>query len=442
MLKNVLLVAGLLLLVCAVAGTGILFIRTATATSTTDLDSGQSFSLPSPPNELNAVPDEPTRRGVSMGSPAIWSAGALILAVNTGIIVALIAALVSGLVASGRTTQPAASEAVETADEIGRPTNKSSIRWLVTGAAVVLFLFCAGTSLCFLGNALLADNGTVGEPTELSAVESPTSGTVGPSPTPRPPTSGQGDQPTRTPRPPGGWLETTEPLPLSPTLSTQSLLTSTLALPGASPTEASSHTEEPGSSPETVLVATEHPLRLSMHDSGEVRISLIRLEKDDAYTLTVEFSDNVGELMTLEMPEDAIPEAPLPEAFGAEYQGYAVASLAGGGFDITLLNVDSRESLEQSRIDWVWSVKPSGTIGEHTLVARIEGIWERVDGQGTPIERQLWRNRFNIRVTQSLVTVGQLNVISMVGSIAGSGLSIPWAFDKTKSFLERRRKRE
>jgi hypothetical protein len=69
MLKNMLLVAELL--VGAVAGTGILFIRTATVISTTNSDSGQGFSLPSPPNELYAVPDDPVWG--SMGSPAIRS---------------------------------------------------------------------------------------------------------------------------------------------------------------------------------------------------------------------------------------------------------------------------------------------------------------------------------------------------------------------------------
>jgi hypothetical protein len=134
------------------------------------------------------------------------------------------------------------------------------------------------------------------------------------------------------------------------------------------------------------------------------------------------------------------PEAPIERAFGPDYEASVTASLVSTAFEIEPVG-DASQSLDQSVIIWEWNIicdRP----GEQTVNARIEAEWVPTGGEGAAIQRQIWLSRFDILVTEPLITPGQLSVMSVVGGFIGSGLSLPWLFEQARDVLKGRKKTE
>jgi len=135
-------------------------------------------------------------------------------------------------------------------------------------------------------------------------------------------------------------------------------------------------------------------------------------------------------------PPAGTPGVPVAESFGPEYRGYAVAHLVGAAFDVSPLTTES-QSLEQSEIVWEWNVLPKKA-GPQVVNVDIVVQWRPVGGAGEIIQRQVWRRQLQITVREPLIAKGQLSLLTVVSGFLGSGLSIPWLYEK---IAESRRKR-
>jgi LysM repeat protein len=135
-------------------------------------------------------------------------------------------------------------------------------------------------------------------------------------------------------------------------------------------------------------------------------------------------------------PPVGTPGVPVAESFGPGYRGYAAAHLVGAAFDVSPLTTES-QSLEQPEIVWEWNVLPKKA-GPQVVNVDIVVQWRPVGGGGEIIQRQVWRRQLQITVREPLIAKGQLSLLTVVSGFLGSGLSIPWLYEK---IAEKRRQR-
>jgi hypothetical protein len=117
--------------------------------------------------------------------------------------------------------------------------------------------------------------------------------------------------------------------------------------------------------------------------------------------------------------------------FGTEYVATATASLGADGFDPTLVGPDE-QPLDQAT--WTWSISPEHE-GHQTIYLEIDVQW-------APLARgqtRTWDSEYSldIAVEKPLLTVGQIDLSSVLIGMLGSGLSIPWLAEQIAA---RRRK--
>jgi LysM repeat protein len=249
----------------------------------------------------------------------------------------------------------------------------------------------------------------------------PTYAHPGPYPGPYP---GPGELPTTTPpqistptTPP--LVETLTPTPTSaPATLMPPLLTSTPA---------------PSTGLPTVSVNVEWPRRMEIDRSDSIRVSLVRSTGPSVVSVTI----LPGHTATaFPLPTVGTPEIRFEEAFGPDYKGFAVANLAGSAFDVTPLTTLT-QSLEQTDITWVWNIAPKRG-GRHVVNVYIEFQWKPTRNDGEIIQRQMWiSSPLEIDVNEPLIATGQLSLFTLVGGLIGSGLSVPWLYER----LEARRKK-
>jgi hypothetical protein len=190
----------------------------------------------------------------------------------------------------------------------------------------------------------------------------------------------------------------------------------------------------PTAEPNT-LVEAEWPARIKARQSGTIRVSIIKT--NEGYTPIVEIPSNTAVAST-PIPVGT-PEADLPRKFGEGYEAYAVAHIAGASFDISLASPES-QSLDQSRIDWIWNIT-SDSPGLQGLDLSVEIEWKPVGNTGESIRRQIWRSHIVIDIFQPIVTSGQVSAFSLFSAFLGSGLSIPWIYEiVSKRRSQQRRK--
>lgn len=185
--------------------------------------------------------------------------------------------------------------------------------------------------------------------------------------------------------------------------------------------------------PRPRVIDAEWPRTLEKGRTGNVRISLVQTD-DKTYTPVISAPNNtavVGTPITL-----GTPGVDLTAQFGANYDAYVSANLAGAAFNIDAL-VKEPQSLEQPDITWTWSVLAREDRTQ-TLDARINIEW-RPRGGGAPIQRTLWRSQFAVEVGQPFVPMDLFGLLNALTAFAGSALSGPWIIEK---LLEVRRSRK
>jgi hypothetical protein len=134
------------------------------------------------------------------------------------------------------------------------------------------------------------------------------------------------------------------------------------------------------------------------------------------------------------------PRVPVERAFGPEYRASAVANLVGAAFDVDPLTTEY-QSLEQPRITWKWNVVPKKA-GPQVVNACIKVRWEPIGGDGQIREREIWDEELEIVVGEPWIATPQLNIVSLVSGLLGSGLSMPWLYERIRKAREKRREEE
>lgn len=206
----------------------------------------------------------------------------------------------------------------------------------------------------------------------------------------------------------------------------------TIYLPPASPGTAQ---PDPTSSPRPYMVESEWPVRIGTKRSSTIRVSL--MTGTEGLVPTVEIQGNTAALST-PIPVGTA-EAELRSAFGNEYEPYATARLEGTSFDIELASPEV-QSLSEPRLSWIWNIS-SEDPGPQSIDGYIEIEWKPVDGAKRSEKRQVWSFHLDIEVVQPLFVRGQVNVLSLVSGVIGSGLSLPWLYDAYNRRRSQQRRR-
>lgn len=221
--------------------------------------------------------------------------------------------------------------------------------------------------------------------------------------------------------------------------STSPFETATATLPNVM---SSGPTRSPTNTPvsvslERALIEAEYPEKIEIGRSDWVRFTLIRTEQQ-TWVATVESTEHVAVVVTPQAV--GTREAPLPMAFGTEYTtGCATAVLKGQAFNISDVTSGCQD-LAQYKITWEWNIIPkSDALGPQVINIRLEGQWENT-ATGATVQRELYSGRLEVEVTRPIT--GYINTASLVSGFFGSGLSIPWLFDKLKDLRDKRKKKE
>jgi len=213
-----------------------------------------------------------------------------------------------------------------------------------------------------------------------------------------------------------------EPTTENPRTPTPTLLPSqTTALP---PAKTATATLPPTPVPDRVF-ELEYPQEIERGRSDWIRITLLRTQGQD-WQVTVESTAHASEVATPQAMEAG--QVSLEGAETAGYTACVEAVLEGQSFDIGALSPEC-QSLDQARITWEWNIKPKSdtSLGPQVVNIRISGIWESTTRNSTE-EHTLYRDMLEITVSQPLIAY--VNLSNIVSSVIGSGLSIPWLYDK------------
>lgn len=208
--------------------------------------------------------------------------------------------------------------------------------------------------------------------------------------------------------------------------------------PTAPPAPLPTATEMPRPTPSpvpTLAVEAEWPSRMGLDRSDSIRISLVN--QSGKLIPTVEVP---GHTAVADTPFPfSTPGVPIGDAYGAEYDAFVIARLAGTAFDIELATAEEYQWVGQSRVTWEWNIIPK-IPGEQIMNATIEVKWKRRD-TGQTIEQPIWRSRLEVVVEKPWLTVGQISLFTVISGVLGSGLSIPWVYERVQDWRKGRGKK-
>ena len=129
-----------------------------------------------------------------------------------------------------------------------------------------------------------------------------------------------------------------------------------------------------------------------------------------------------------------------------EYDAYASAVLDGATFDAKLNSVEW-QSLKNSQTEWIWNVAPKSdrpVRGNQILNAGIKVQFKDKSGK-VVTEDQLWQGNIQISVYQNWLIKDLPNVTSLIGTLCGAGLTVPWIYERVQrrrnQHVRRRRRR-
>jgi hypothetical protein len=182
----------------------------------------------------------------------------------------------------------------------------------------------------------------------------------------------------------------------------------------------------------TVVIEAEWPRKMEVDRSDSIRIALVRTA-GQPYVPTIEVPGHTP-VVASPIPVGT-PGIPLASAFGPDYEVSAIANLMGTAFEVERAAADW-QSLEPPRVTWEWNVI-SKNPGPQVLNATIEVQWKpKISGQ--TISRQIWRSRLEIAVEKPLIATGQLEILTVLSGVLGSGFSLPWLYERLKERLKKK----
>ena len=208
--------------------------------------------------------------------------------------------------------------------------------------------------------------------------------------------------------------------------------------PTAPPVPLPTATEMPRPTPSpipTLAIEAEWPSRMVVDRSDSIRISLVNQSGHLIPTVEVP-----GHTAVADTPFPfSTPGVPIGDAYGSEYDAFVIARLAGTAFDIELATAEEYQWVEQSRVTWEWNIIPK-IPGEQIVNATIEVKWKRRD-TGQTIEQPIWRSRLQVVVEKPWLTTGQISLFTVISGVLGSGLSIPWVYERVQEWRKGRGKK-
>jgi hypothetical protein len=185
----------------------------------------------------------------------------------------------------------------------------------------------------------------------------------------------------------------------------------------------------------TLAIEAEWPSRMQLDHSDSIRISLVNQAGPLIPTVEVP-----GHTAVAETPFPfSTPGVPIGDVYGSEYDAFVIARLAGTAFDMQLATAEEYQWFDQPRVTWEWNIIPK-IPGDQIVNATIEVRWKnRTTGQ--TIEQAIWRSRLNIAVEKPWLTTGQISLFTVISGVLGSGLSIPWVYERVQEWRKGRGKK-
>lgn len=185
-------------------------------------------------------------------------------------------------------------------------------------------------------------------------------------------------------------------------------------------------------------VEAEWPASIEVKQPGRIRVSLIKTS--EGYVPQVEIPGSTAVVFT--PLAVGTPDRDLESAFGDEYRPYAaVARIIGVSFDIDPAPLSEPQMLDQPRVDWIWSVSSDNPGKNQGIDLRVEIEWRREGNLQESLKRTIWRDHIEIDIFQRALLLGQVNAFSLLSALLGSGLSIPWLYEKISERRARQRKK-
>jgi hypothetical protein len=184
------------------------------------------------------------------------------------------------------------------------------------------------------------------------------------------------------------------------------------------------------------MVEAEMPKRMEIGRSDSIRVSLV-WAAGETFVPTIEIQGHMA--ITATLVPVGTPGVPLRSAFGPQYEIFAIAYLGATAFDVKPV-APEEQPLEQPKVTWEWNIIPKSD-GPQLVNLSIEILW-KPKGDGPVIQRQIWRRHFQILVKKPWITTGQISFLTLLTGFLGSGLSIPWIYERIKAAGKKGEKQE
>jgi len=167
-------------------------------------------------------------------------------------------------------------------------------------------------------------------------------------------------------------------------------------------------------------IEVEWPQEMKLTDKGVARVSIMP-DAEPSATPAAELPNN--EALIFDPTRCNTPNANLRNAYGAQYEASAVASLTGTAFNTTPGQTGAKP-LSQSKVTFTWDVEPK-VGGEQPITLRVSAQWKHKRNNQAKPECEILNRSFPVVVKESIISAGNLTKASAVITVLGAALALP-----------------
>ncbi len=129
------------------------------------------------------------------------------------------------------------------------------------------------------------------------------------------------------------------------------------------------------------------------------------------------------------------PGATLREAFGPSFVAWARPRLDATEFKKEPAQQDFKQ-LNDQRLDWEWNVSSSSSgIQGARIVILVQ--WRSIESNESR-EDEVWSAKFDIEIRKPFLTIGQIQLGTILSAVMTSGLSVPFLLGQWKEYQKKR----
>lgn len=140
------------------------------------------------------------------------------------------------------------------------------------------------------------------------------------------------------------------------------------------------------------------------------------------------------------------PNVAIQQAFGPNYDTFAVAQLSGSAFDIAPKEPQKQPLNQPGQVKFTWAVLPK-LAGKQILVLSVTGLWVPKSG-GTSKERPLGELAWYVPVEESALaptpffSPGEIHWSEIIMVVLGSALNVQWISGLVQEAQKKRKEKQ